>query len=350
VRWDVATGARRETRASGQVVGSSRDASIFVLPAPRGEGVVVRDATTGALLGSVRPPRGSSMGLLPDGRHLHAWLSKPTPGYDHRFPEKNFTLSVFDVRTGRRLWSRGPIYDVADVYVSADWRTLIVFDQVVNYDDRGPVQAWDAATGKTLSTIPVQAVQRWAASGDGAMLSTSSSDERGIALWDVATGRLRGKLDEDSPSGGSFVLDETGRLAANFDPPALRIYTTNPPRRIREVSLSAATILWRGDPRFVYGGRAVAFGDENGAWLARVSDGAPLRVEVIEILSPGGARSCAAVVSTPDGLFDADEDAIGFVKITARRGGTVITLPRGPETDARRRRDLLADFLSAPVP
>ncbi|HEY7424229.1 MAG TPA: PQQ-binding-like beta-propeller repeat protein [Gemmataceae bacterium] len=136
--------------------------------------IVLWDAATGERLRALRAPQGfvSHLAFSPDGKRLAA---------AYVFPDRRFGVALFDVETGKLLWQRKEFESVV-LYLqfSTDGQQLRVSE------GRGPVSAWDAATGKQLRLWKPPSETRPAADEKrvGKMVGMLSPDGK-VIVWEV---------------------------------------------------------------------------------------------------------------------------------------------------------------------
>jgi WD40 repeat protein/tRNA A-37 threonylcarbamoyl transferase component Bud32 len=167
----------------------------------KGRGVALWDARE---LRPVGPPLLATKGEVktlafsPDGRTLAAVTRTQ--------------LTLWDVASRSRLHAiyAGNPSIVLAVSFSPDGRTLAAASS-----DRG-LQLWDSATGERLDALGSGGANDVSFSADGAMIATGR-DEGGAEIWDVATGTsiatFAGSSDPDLPD-SSVALSSDGRFVA----------------------------------------------------------------------------------------------------------------------------------------
>ncbi len=241
--WDVATGTVRKVQplpggSSNRVILSRDGKRLARMEAEGTMGVSVWDVDSGKRLHQLPYEAGQFFlqgAFSPDGRMLatadfsgmHAirlwdlttgkgkllgktndrlFLMAFSPDSKRLVLALDVTLVCWDVTDGKELWKRTQV--PRGMGFSPDGRILAVGDP----RDPAHVRLIDAATGKSLDEhkFPgIRGVYRVQFSPDGKTLAIGM--EKGIALWDLATGKQRHFLDRASftfafaPSGKSLV-------------------------------------------------------------------------------------------------------------------------------------------------
>ena len=134
-------------------------------------------------------------------------------------------IKVWDVPTGKLLYTLPTRYPVWSVAVSPDGKTLVSSTTNVSSDtqgvsrdnssDRGNLQIWSLRTGRLLHTIPKSADDGMyiAISPDGKMVASGANEA--IKLWNLQTGELINTLEPQSSGVNSIVFSPDGQLLAS---------------------------------------------------------------------------------------------------------------------------------------
>ncbi len=156
---------------------------------------------------------------------------------------------LFDVKTGKVLWSHQDIADTTDVGIafSPDGRWLASTGVARNGNGSRRIQRvnlWDVATGKLVRTLDGhdRILMAVAFSPDGKTLASASSNGA-VDLWDLQTGEVRQRLrspDHDPRASGfvNVIFSRDGkRLAVSHSDGALRLWNPENGTLERELPL-----------------------------------------------------------------------------------------------------------------
>jgi WD40 repeat protein len=178
----------------------------------------IRDGRTGKLLRKVKfdpGPTNPPPLLSPCGRFL-GWGSR------------DGTISLLEVGSGRKSRLSGSTTEavpgslVAWLIFSSDSERVAVFSQPYrgnrprDFTDKVTVRVWQVGTGKPVgSWVMPELTGNATFTADGRTLLTGHLDARDVYLWDVATGRLRGRLRGHRGEILSLALSPDGRPLAS---------------------------------------------------------------------------------------------------------------------------------------
>lgn len=174
-----------------------------------------------------------SLAISPDGQTLVTGSAtgreEPSSlaiGKSHRKKRSQASsIKVWDVPTGRLLYTLPTRYPVWSVAISPDGKTLVSSTTNVSSDtqqsprdnssDRGNLQIWSLRTGNLLHTIPKSPDDGMyiAISPDGKMLASGANEA--IKLWNLQTGELLHTLEPQSSGVNSIVFSPDGQLLAS---------------------------------------------------------------------------------------------------------------------------------------
>jgi len=213
--WELASG--RETRrleAGDKVVhvAYAPDARSLVIVAAGGDAPIqLWDAGTGKVIWKATAGAGTltSAAFSPDGRRLAAGSNDQS-------------LYVLDAPTGRMLMNaRGHLGGVTAVAVSPDGR--LIASGGADY----AVCLWDMPTGRQLLRLMAHSkeVESVAFSPDGKLLASAASRDKGVRLWDVATGKKVRQLEAPdavhcvafAPDGKTIAVAGADKLVRLFE-------------------------------------------------------------------------------------------------------------------------------------
>ncbi|HAJ36923.1 MAG TPA: hypothetical protein DCL15_14665 [Chloroflexi bacterium] len=283
-RWDTATG-----RMVRELLPSQKRSGVAL--APDGERIATADmdniqlwdGASGELVASWRVGADQAINLLKfstDGRLL---VTRLTDG----------AMVVWDVATHQPIGQKiTPLDRNENFWFSPDNRTLAVTRDVA--EDRG-VDLWDVATGE-MSAIRLggheSTINSVAFSADGGKLATASFDGS-VRLWDVASGQLL-----HSP-----LTDHTGRvLAVAFSPDAKILATGGADRKILLYDVETKRLI--GEPLIGHDNwvRALRFTAAGDALYSSATGGSLLRWDLARRLAfHGHTDRVRSLALSPDG-------------------------------------------------
>ncbi|GAA3098368.1 helix-turn-helix domain-containing protein [Streptosporangium carneum] len=207
--WEVATRRSFRVLPTGSAHGSSVHTMAFspdgtILAAAGGQSVQLWNVATRRPLATLLTNHITVVTLVrfsPDGATLHTVSA-------------NGTVQRWDVASRRLITSLSTarVTTVLMTALSPDGDTVAVAPT----DDRR-LQLWDVTTRRMTGTLFIDGVSVYRSvrfSPDGRLLATFGQDEP-VRLWEVATGRLIGKLPVERAGELAFSLD--GRLLATSD-------------------------------------------------------------------------------------------------------------------------------------
>ncbi len=352
VRWIRGAVLTRECRVRTWEAASARE-----VPAPHGEGdslvflldsrliaalrpdgaLSMREATTGKELQQFREAgkRIDFVSLSPDGKTL-AVTNRPE-AENHR-PKEGPTVHLWDVATGRETIQFGDVHTALATF-SPDGR-------IVGTVEEGRVRLWDPATGVEISKIEHPEIEYFAFSPDSRTLATSSFNDSGIRLWEIASGQERLSLPGNVGGSGCLAFTPDGRtlISAGTDTTAL-VWDLAPP----EPAMKDLDHLWSdladGDASRAY--RAV--------WALTAAPGAVDFLKAhLKPASGAEAKEIRRLIADLDSDdFEARERASKDLAGTgqAARDGLLNALAGKPSPEAERRiRELLRALRLHPRP
>jgi WD40 repeat protein len=321
----LATGRLQATVEGGPdapFVGPNRRTAVIDSKSPGAGGV--EEATVGlwdlgtGRLRAVLHDQISLRTVSPDGNRVATQTRRGTPA-----------LNVWEATTARRLCSVPLHYppkpiqtawsQVSSVQFSGDGKRL-----AFNFNDR--YRILDVETGRVVAIDRPghrAAVRVVDISPDGTLIA-SAGDDAAVCLWESASGRLAGMLEEETdPISGIDFSTDGCRLAARTSTGGVRMWAIEWTTEGGRTMVSAKS-LWeapasgappRGGatagPVFSPEGRLVAIGLGDGTIAVR--EGKSGRVE--KILRDGaGSAAIGAVAIRPDARFLASADAEGMVR------------------------------------
>jgi RNA polymerase sigma factor (sigma-70 family) len=209
--WDLSE--RKEVRAFAGSMGAVRGVNNLSL-SPDGtrvalttnsEEVELVDVATGKVERTVAKGMIDRVAFSPDGKRLAGG------GFDKM-------IHVWDLETGKEVWSAAHPVSTASVAFSADGRLVAVgaYSSVIFL--------YDAATGKEVGRLPGQdqTTRAVAISPDGRLVA-ASGDTGLVALYEVATGQLVRRLQGHGAHVWSLAFAPDGRslVSGSFDGTAL---------------------------------------------------------------------------------------------------------------------------------
>jgi WD40 repeat protein/tRNA A-37 threonylcarbamoyl transferase component Bud32 len=258
-----------------------------------------------------------TLNYLPEDRHVPMGLAFSPNGRRVAVTDawaRNATFAVFDRTTGAELFrSSGPPGPVWALAFSPDGQTLAV---------GGPrgVALWDMAAGRLGATLDgAEGAFAVAFSRSGRTLAVGGA---GVSLYDVASGALRARL--ELPGGARWVaFDAAGALVAAGGKEDVRVWRLSRAGETTFVTLTAVLPL---PARSLHGALS-----PDGKWLATAVSGQtgvrlwPLvkgEADAATMLT-GHTLALFAVAFTPDGL--------GLISVARRASTLMPTEPPGQE-------------------
>jgi WD40 repeat protein len=202
----------------------SGDAKRVAIVGAGGKTIRVTDIATAKELRRI-PADGrefSRLTLSPDGSLLVGASIKSVPSpariLRREFLGADDTLRVWDVNSGKELWSRSNALS-RDVAFSPDgkWIASSGHEPVPEYQNPSPeVHFWEAATGREIwvGQKHTRWVMAFAFSPDCRTLATGGEDSD-VCLWETATGKVR----------RAFRASDRGVRSASFSPDGGRLAT-----------------------------------------------------------------------------------------------------------------------------
>ena len=226
------------------------------------------------------------------------------------------TAKIWDAETGAEkvtVGERSPTGNPAgelshSIVYTADGQYLI------SVDSTGRVTFWNAATGKALGRFDSSRAEfnAIAVSADGRALATAgygkgTLSKGGIALWDIATGRIRATLPHPGVIETVAFSSDGGKLASGGEDGTIRLWNVATGAAARVIKASKQEI------------RAVAF-TPDGSKL--VSGGRDAMVRVFDVgtgvglhAMPTGSDGVFSIAVSADGRIAASGDFDAGVKL-----------------------------------
>jgi RNA polymerase sigma factor (sigma-70 family) len=308
--WETATGRRlQELPADGQSVACSPDGKLLAAPAKDGS-IFLWDTTTGRQTARLRD--GAAKGphwpaFTADGKEL--------------VTQSDNRLCHWDLATGKlRKAVEIPLPPRHGMIRSPDGQTLAVCPW--GLPRKTPVALWDVATGKERLKLQGElAVAGFgmAFSPDGKTLATNGNnpleqkDQTTVAFWDVKTGQLLRRLLLPTRSVDTLRFAPDGRtLLTTGHEPVIRLWDTVTGKELlsRPAHVEAVEALaFTPDGRFLVSG-----GMDRAVRLWEVAGGRHVRE-----LAGHGWRTYAVAV-TPDGRAVVSSGADGCVRVQSLDG------------------------------
>jgi WD40 repeat protein len=132
--------------------------------------------------------------------------------------DKNYEVTVYDAASGEKKNSfpvdRGG-NQVALIYHPGG-NSLFV----TSFGDRGAIRRYDAATGKELVVVAKQRdIRSVSFSKDFSVVAALTQEDKSVNVWDVASGKLRGKLTADTKLWTVAVAPDGKLLATQGEAP-----------------------------------------------------------------------------------------------------------------------------------
>jgi RNA polymerase sigma factor (sigma-70 family) len=202
----------------------------------------------------------------PDGKTLFSWDSQG--------------ISVWDAATGLQLRRFGSNEEKRFLAIafSEDCRFAVVTHS--NYG-RGQLEVWDAANGKMLRNFPIGAWQRACISPDGNTLAVRTDNSKGkpviLELWDATTGEKRHQLTGHHEEIEDFVFSRDGNtIITSSHDRSIRFWNVATGQQERQLDFSSpvghVALSADGKTLASVGVTNVTFEQPNGSATMRIPD------------------------------------------------------------------------------
>jgi hypothetical protein len=312
--WDVRTGRhlRQHPAAQlfdGSILVPSPGHRLLAMTHPLQGHVVLREWQTGQVVRKVEMSVKSIQGLAlsPDGRRLAVGGFRDDP----RSGRHNPLVAIGDIARGKERRLSGA--DARVLAFSPDGRWLAGF----NPFDGTAVHFWEVATGKEKKeSLPQQNVTALAFTPDGRVLACG--DSAGITLWELASGKERGRI--AAPPGSLLQMAPDGRWLARAEGRDVRLFDVRQARPVH---------TFRGHDGDVLG---LAFTPDGAALVSASADTTLLVWDLAGVAKRQGAASrpdAAAVAAAWEDLASPDaKAAYRAIRVLADAPGQSLPLLR----------------------
>ena len=205
--WDVDTG--KEIRAwhhsidgVGAVALSPDGKTLMSMPGRRDRAVRVWDTQTGKQRHEFPTQKNTIACLSPSGKQV-------------AIVGERLEVIVWDAESGERAY-RFPLARYSNatrVSFHPDGKSIIVVNMVDV--DRGGIRRYEAATGKDLGVVVEQAdIRGIGFTNDFSVVATMTYADPIVRFWDVATGKVKGKVTAGDNQLGAIALSPDGKVLA----------------------------------------------------------------------------------------------------------------------------------------
>jgi WD40 repeat protein len=330
--WDVSSGSRVRKLETGEVFALSSDNKTLASVREDKVTIELRDAQSGKLIRNLTGPSEqiTSINFRYDGKLLVACDKRQgAPRADGGNELTIRSIKIWDVEAGKLIRS---FKEKTEDYMFEDDRQVAFSPDgkiVASWSDTssGPVNLWDAETGKLKQPIPAEFCHSVAFSPDVKMIAVGGGISGGsgfggpppgvLTLWDVTNEKPLWikDYDFDEPETRALTFSPDGRFLAVGDiTGAMRLFEPRSGKLIRRLDAQGVPIRSMTFDR--KGKTLISVGADSATKFWSVDTGEQL-ASLIEF---GNANW---LVVAPDGLFDGVADALRQVSWRSNTGEVV---------------------------